>query len=63
MMKMGVFRYWEICRHSRAHHMVMFSMLYTYRREVRNTLSISNWQENLGIHYTIVSRSKMQSYT
>ena len=63
MMKMGVFRYWEICRHSRAHHMVMFRMLYTYRREVRNTLSISNWQENLGIHYTIVSRSKMQSYT
>ena len=31
--KIGAFRYWEICRHSRVHSTVMFSMLYTYRRE------------------------------
>ena len=49
MMKMGVFRYWEICRYSRAHHMVMFSMLYTYRREVNVYQTIG---EIVGAHCT-----------
>ena len=38
--KIGAFRYWEICRHSRVHSTVMFSMLYTYRREFRRTINV-----------------------
>ena len=59
MMKIGVFRYWEICRHSRAHHMVMFNMLYTYRREV-NVYQTTG--ENVGAHCTKFKKYNAKLY-